>query len=331
MAVIAAPITGSPCHIRAFNPVRDSRAATDLVELCFRENVDADGRSYLRRLHDSAYRSFLIDWVSPFEPASLPRIGLVWEEANRLIGYLSIIPFQKQHQPCYLIANVAVHPEWRGRGIGRALTRQALSYARQHHAHAAWLQVRADNLAAVHIYKTEGFIERARRTSWVSPAAPHPRSGRAGENAAGVSIRTRRMQDWKTQQTWLHAMYPADLAWHLPVDYHAFTPGFAGALYRFMNWVYPRHWVAQSGQNVLGILSYLPGEGHTDTLWLALPRAEAPIEQDAFLLALLRSARYETPHHRPLSLNLPASIDVSALPEAGFTAEQTLIWMACPF
>ena len=58
-----------------------------------------------------------------------------------------------------MIANVATHPEYRGRGIARALTMTALDHARYHNAVATWLQVRDDNPDAIHIYKTCGFEE----------------------------------------------------------------------------------------------------------------------------------------------------------------------------
>jgi ribosomal protein S18 acetylase RimI-like enzyme len=330
MAVITAPLTHSQNQLRTFNPGRDAKAATDLVELCFADTLDPDGQSYLNRLHDTAYRNILIDWMSPFEPASLPRMGYVWEEAGHLVGYLSLIPFQHQHHSYFLIANVAVHPEYRGRGIGRALTRHALEYGCQHRARSAWLQVRAENVPAVHIYRTEGFVERAQRNSWFSPSASSPSQNIRAAND-DFYVRARRSQDWKLQQAWLETFYPSELAWHLPLDRNALAPGFAGSLYRFLNLIHARHWVAQSNREILGFLSYLPGEGHADTLWMGLPDLDNSDERNRTLSTLLRCARRETPRHRPLNLNLPASIQGDAIREAGFTLQQTLLWMECKF
>jgi ribosomal protein S18 acetylase RimI-like enzyme len=331
MAVIATPIhnLSTISQLRAFNPARDAKAATDLVEMCFADTLDPDGSHYLQRLHDSAYRNTLAGWISPFEPASLPRMGYVWEEAGHLVGYLSLIPFQHQHQNHHLIANVSVHPDWRGRGIGRALTRHALEYGCQHRAKSTWLQVREENAPAVHIYRTEGFAERARRSTWVSASASSLRQNTRPSD--DIYIRARRSQDWELQQTWLNAFYPAELAWHLPLDQQMFVPGLAGMFYRFLGWINLRHWVAQSSQGVRGILSCLSEEGYADTLWLALPNLENTPANNRALATMLRNARRETPRNRPLSLNLPASILGDALLESGFTIQQTLLWMECKF
>ena len=62
----------------------------------------------------------------------MPPAGLVWKEdspdggGRRLVGNLSLIPIGLQGKRGYLIANVAVHPDFRGRGIGRELTTTAL-------------------------------------------------------------------------------------------------------------------------------------------------------------------------------------------------------------
>ncbi len=57
----------------------------------------------------------------------------------------------------YLIANVAVRPEYRKRGIGRALTLAAMQHAKLHHADETWLHVRDDNPGAIGLYRSLGF------------------------------------------------------------------------------------------------------------------------------------------------------------------------------
>ena len=63
------------------------------------------------------------------------------------------------------INNVAVRPDFRGRGIGRLLMRTALSWGRERHARQAVLEVRAGNGAAHQLYRGCGFevIGRRRR------------------------------------------------------------------------------------------------------------------------------------------------------------------------
>lgn len=51
------------------------------------------------------------------------------------------------------INNLAVHPRWRKRGIARELLRAALQHGRRGGARAAFLEVRASNVAAQGLYR----------------------------------------------------------------------------------------------------------------------------------------------------------------------------------
>jgi len=61
------------------------------------------------------------------------------------------------------ILNLAVHPEYRRRGIARRLLAEGLAQARTLGAELAWLEVRPSNLAARALYKSFGFKEVGRR------------------------------------------------------------------------------------------------------------------------------------------------------------------------
>ena len=61
------------------------------------------------------------------------------------------------------INNVAVRPEFRGRGIGRRLLRAAVAWGRQRRARQAVLEVRAGNEAAQQLYRSCGFAVIGRR------------------------------------------------------------------------------------------------------------------------------------------------------------------------
>ena len=55
------------------------------------------------------------------------------------------------------LLNVAVAPESRRRGVGRALVQEVLAYARIHGAAKTLLEVRVSNEAAIALYETLGF------------------------------------------------------------------------------------------------------------------------------------------------------------------------------
>ena len=54
---------------------------------------------------------------------------------------------------------VVSNPAMRGLGFGRRIIRNALLWGRERGANRAWLQVVADNKAAVGLYESEGFSE----------------------------------------------------------------------------------------------------------------------------------------------------------------------------
>lgn len=63
------------------------------------------------------------------------------------------------------LLTLAVHPDQQGKGIGRTLLRRWLADMQQT-AEAAFLEVAADNTAAISLYTSEGFSEIARRPAY---------------------------------------------------------------------------------------------------------------------------------------------------------------------
>ena len=55
----------------------------------------------------------------------MPVSGYVWEDSGRITGNVSLMPVNKDGSRAFMIANVAVHPDYRRLGIGRVLTEQA--------------------------------------------------------------------------------------------------------------------------------------------------------------------------------------------------------------
>jgi ribosomal-protein-alanine N-acetyltransferase len=319
MAVASISIPSMTGRLRPLDPSRDLGGVADLVELCFADAMDEDGLSYLRQMREAARSSNFIQWASSMaEQASLPFTGFVWEEMGRVVGNVSLIPFHSEGHRCYLIANVAVHPEYRGHGIGRRLTVKAMDYAQNHKAYAAWLQVREDNDPAIHIYLTLGFNERFRRTTWNSTADFQPQIV-----SNGLVVGPRRSIHWADQRAWLERLYPLELSWHLPLDWKAFRSDWLGKAYRLMTLNFPRHWAIQRSERLLGVLTWQRGTAHADTLWLA---THIESEEGAIRVLILH-ARKHISTHRLLTLNYPAELAVQALRSAGFFEKQTLIWM----
>lgn len=322
MAAIGLSVS-SP-YIRKVNVRRDLLAIADLIEVCFANTLDDDGREYLRQMRWAARDLNYLSWIQgAAERIAMPLYGFVWEENNRIVGNLSLIPLNRKGRLVYLIANVAVLPEYRRRGIGQQLTQTAIEHLRERGIEDAWLQVRDDNPGAHHLYLSLGFTERARRTTWQSSSFPPINRTLPTD----IEIRRRRSQDWETQVAWLREAYPADVAWNMPLNIPRLSPDLVGQLLRWLRGESQEHWAAWRGQRPIGFASWEPMRSASDNIWLAAP----PDEEDAAILALLSHARLVlSSRERPLAVNYPAGRGDAAFQRAGFINHQTLIWMSVP-
>jgi hypothetical protein len=252
----------------------------------------------------------------------LPLSGFVWEEGNRIVGNLSLVPFFNWGQRIYMIANVAVHPDYRRRGIARRLGEVALEHVQRHGVQSVWLQVRDDNPAAFHLYQTMDFEVRARRTTWLLESRLG-RGNRPLNTIPEVRVLLRRSRHWSRQQEWLKLNYPTELRWHMPLRNLNLQPGILGSLYRFFNDIQVRHWSAIKGNQLIGVLTWQNSRTYADHLWLATP----PGDGEQAIRALLSQTPQNLHQHRPLGLDFPEGRAAEAFEEAGFKEQQTLIWM----
>ncbi len=316
------PVSNSD-HLRPFDIRRDLRPIADLVELCFADTLDPDGERYLRQMRSAANNASLLRLASATaEWASVPMVGYVWEEDGKLVGNVSLINFTLHARRYYLIANVAVHPDFRRQGIARSLTLRAIEHARQRGAQSTWLHVREENQPAISLYKSLGYIERARRTTWFSqPGIP------LNSPPNDVEIVPRHPRFWQTQKNWLQYHYPPELTWHLPINLTSLRPGIIGFLYRALTGAAVNQWAAQIKGRLVGVLSWQATRTYADTIWLA----SSPQEEDLAAYSLLLHARQHISPRRPLSLDYPAHHASEAIQAGGFRVHQTLIWMERAF
>lgn len=307
-------------YLRAFNVRQDLLAVADLVELCFKDTLDDDGRMYIRQMRQTAKSSHLLNIASSSAlSGNMPPGGFVWEESGQLVGNLSLIPVLAMGKRRYLIANVAVAPEYRRLGIARELTLAALENAKRKGADEIWLQADANNQAAQKLYLQMGFIARAERITWQTKASPDL----GLENKSSIHVRLQRPNDWPQQIEWLKANYPANVHWNLPLNFKQFQPGFLGSMQRLFGDQHSRQWAATKKGRVLGILSWQSSTLHADRLWLA---SNEKFEEEA-ILALLAHAHLNLRLGRGLLLNYPANRGESQFRAMGFEVMRHLIWM----
>ncbi|MDZ7373809.1 MAG: GNAT family N-acetyltransferase [candidate division KSB1 bacterium] len=92
---------------------------------------------------------------------------LVAEMEGRVVGYVTSHPDPLSR--IGWIPNLAIHPEYQGRGIGRELLEAALEQFRRLGMALAKIETLAHNERALHLYQELGFVEVARQVHLVRP------------------------------------------------------------------------------------------------------------------------------------------------------------------
>ena len=62
--------------------------------------------------------------------------------------------------------NIAVHPDYRKKGIGTALILELIDALKTRGSHSLMLEVRSSNSSAISVYKNLGFLEVGRRKNY---------------------------------------------------------------------------------------------------------------------------------------------------------------------
>ena len=83
---------------------------------------------------------------------------------DRVIGFMGVIEICGEEN----VTNVAVLPEYRGCGIGKALVKNAIDGAKSRKCEFITLEVRESNLPAINLYKSFGFQQVGVRKNFYS-------------------------------------------------------------------------------------------------------------------------------------------------------------------
>ncbi len=313
-------IIDTALHIRPLDTHTDMLSVADLIEICFGSQLDPDGFTYLEQIRKAALDQRLVRWaLTAGEMVSYPLNGYVCELDHQVIGNLSIIPFYWKHEWYYLIANVAVHPNFRRQGIAHRLTAKALEHLRRLPIRAVWLHVREDNLAARHLYVTFQFQDRCVRDTWVSSDL----TNNLLRFTPGIQIGTPAREDWPSMKKYLNGLYPPEVTWNLGFDAERYKPGLLQNLVQMFSDEKLMQWSVKTGGQFAAAAVLEKSPSYADHIFLAWP----PDGDERVITTLLPYIKANFSPTRPLLVNLPAHVAENALPQAGFELLTRLIWM----
>lgn len=107
-------------------------------------------------------KNFSVPWTEANLRESLNLPGylfLVAEEEGKVVGYAGLNRVLDEGD----VTNIVVAEEYRGRGLGTALTAALLEEGKKEGIQAFTLEVRFSNLPAVRIYEKLGFVQEGIR------------------------------------------------------------------------------------------------------------------------------------------------------------------------
>jgi ribosomal protein S18 acetylase RimI-like enzyme len=330
---MAAALTKSVVHngLQPVDLARHLGGIAELIELCFRAELDAAGRGLIREMQ----------WLSRAGPAlrllQLPllgqqpwSLGFVWVEDGRVVGSVST-QRAASRSPIWLVANVAVHPDHRRRGLALAMMQATLDLIRSEGGTEAILQVDDDNLGAVSLYRGLGFTRVATRTNWVrSSHLPPPPFV-----ATGHDLRLRAPNEWAEQFALAALVRPDGLTWGHPLRPEDFRPGPLKRLDHLLSGRSEEHWVLSepaagpAGGRLVGSLTVQFNASDGDRLGLLVhPQYAGQLERPLLVRGLRRLGR--RPWTARVEYNADDEAAALALTELGFQPRRTLRWMRLP-
>jgi len=139
--------------IRPFDITADLDRLADLMELAFGQELQATENRIVQEMRQTARLGpalWLLDRITPI------MYGFVYVEGSRLLGNVTLSE-DRQVPRQWVMSNVAVHPDYRGRGIATALVERSLDWVAARKGRRIRLQVRVDNVPGQALYRGLGF------------------------------------------------------------------------------------------------------------------------------------------------------------------------------
>ncbi len=313
--------------IRPFDIGRDLRPVAELIADAFAHELDPRGSAALREMrimsHVGALLKLLNRSTGEFDDIFG---GFVWVEEGKVVGNVTV---QKADSSGvrWQIANVAVAPTFRGRGISRQLMLSALDYINESGGDWAVLQVYAQNAIARTLYERLNFEEVGGTVDLRMARVPSLQEAGTLPDLRGFSA-----DQWQSLFELVNNQQSGQMQWWRPprrVDFQiTFEQIIAEWFWRVMGrkHVYRRCIQRTRRFDAALVLTAAQWRGvHQLQMWVQ-PEYYGHYEEQLIQWALVTLQDYP---RWPLLLTLSAhhSAAVAAARQAGFQEQQTLLTM----
>jgi ribosomal protein S18 acetylase RimI-like enzyme len=219
--------------------------------------------------------------------------GFVWEEDGRIVGNVSLV--QSDLPGRCLIANVAVHPSYRRRGIARVLMQESIEHYRAHNGREVMLQVESSNHSAIQLYRNLGFGDVGAIRRWETSSS---RLRNLTVSEEDEEVRPLGSRDWAAAYHLDRACLNPNLNWPAPKERDHFKTGLWQWFGNFLNGRKMESWIIsapseqENKQQLIGLATINSEWGRPHNVELrVLPAWRGKIERP-LLAKAIRRLRY---------------------------------------
>lgn len=256
--MLAAPISlpaNSSNGPRPINLREDADSILKLLDITFGPLQDERGR---RQIGDRVFINLnppLLYRLTTFPGRFRP--GFVWVEDGQIIANVTLVKSQITGR--YLIANVAVLPEYRRMGFGRRLLEETIQYIYHLNGRDIILQVRQENSAAIQLYESLGFSRLGAMKHWETTTS-RLRSRPAEDNMAWT-VRKLKSREWGHAYALDIDSINPDLTWPMPTTRQKYNRSLFSKIDNFLNAQNNETWVVEKldsnnwGTNLAGLVN----------------------------------------------------------------------------
>lgn len=250
LMVITVPEQGLGEGLRPIDVSRDVPQIVELLKLAFGAALELDDGQLL----GDDVGSQITNLFYRFNPAtSRLANGFVWVADGRIVGNVTLLSTKAWDR--YLVANVAVHPTYRRRGIARAMMHAVTSAVRQRGGCTILLQVVKDNYSAIDLYRSLGYASLGHVTTWHTSVS-RLRQLAPGDGRPKLAIRPLPGRSWRDAYALDAACVPADLNWPEPLRGDAYRQTWWRRLGDVMNSRVAETWIASdTAERLVGLIS----------------------------------------------------------------------------